>query len=189
MSRDKRWYYSPYNAMVFGLAPALYASARVDTAIVVAIAVLLVVPTTQTALFWLARFVPKPLRILAPFLIGALLVTVYELLLRVYHPTASRQTILMVRLISVLPFTWWPDAVRTTVATWQDRLIGAAALAAAFIVALAVLTAVRLVLAGFGLGLIGTVAAAFALIGCGLVIGRIARLVVRNSAPSGEAEA
>lgn len=141
------------------------------------------VPATHIGGILLRAWLPKAGRFLASLVIAAGVISLYELVVRLRFPNVDRTTIFMLRALTIMPLTWWPDALRPQhYIDWKRCVAGSVGLAGAFVVALSLLTVVRVGLIAAGVSLAATTAGAFGVIGLGLLGVRAVRTAMGRSA-------
>ena len=152
-------------ALGFGLPLFFFGSTSIQSALVIAVAVLFVVPATHAISYHVEPWFGKNQRFVILLMISAMHVTIFETILQLFIPIVSFRLSLFIRVVMVDSLVFWPFFVAPRNELFRDRMETALSLSSGFVLALGVFTLVRHLIGAAGSNIAMGTAAGFLLLG------------------------
>ncbi|HKK48625.1 MAG TPA: Rnf-Nqr domain containing protein [Alkalispirochaeta sp.] len=148
----------------------LYAGQAYDLALLFSVTVAITVPTIHGISFFVERWLPRHLRAISVLVIGAVVVTIVEMVLVRMDQAPSDRTRYMVQALAVAGITVWPTFSSPAGESFRHRMAVAGGLAVGFVVGFVPLAAIRIALSRSGYHYADSVAVGFLLLAVGRML-------------------
>jgi hypothetical protein len=164
----------------------LFASQTYDEAVLFSITVLIAIPTVHGISFFVERWIPRHLRVIAVLLTAAVVMTIAEIVLVRIGYAPSQRTRYLLQALTVAGITVWPAFSSPAAESFRHRIGVAGGLALGFVLGFVPLAALRIALSRGGYVYADSVAVGFFLLALGRIAISVYRRYARGRSSEGE---